>query len=175
MSETTYYRSTHPAVRAWHEEAQRRHGAYIEQAKALGAEFPDHEVIERCFLGNRQVFGLDGETAPGPEWVQKNGDSYWSPSRRSRAGKALAERLKTLHFRMPGAPGMPADVFVAAESRCVSPGFLPHGDTYFAFTEAPAELVESDPAFDPAIWQRCKASEYHLAREAEEVESEAAG
>ena len=168
--ETIYYRSEHPQALAFFSECQQAREAYHAAVKALLDEHPGFQAAESVGAGGRwrQVLGLIGEQPPGNCWGKKGTDRYWSPVRRSNAGKALASRLWGIKFIQRPIPGMPSDVFDPQRSVMHSPGFELIGGTLWVCWGAPAEQVEGSGELDPALWTRAKTSEYWLAREAQE-------
>lgn len=172
MNEESFYRSEHgTAHHYWATHCQRREEFSL-KCKALLADFPGCELAERSFMGNHRIFGLFSEAAPGPEWRMRAGDDYWTPNLRSKVGKALAERLKTIYCQDPAIPGMPDLVYVE-HGKARTPGCALYGSVLWVNWAVSAEKVEREPSFKSEIWHRAKASEYHLAREASVTEAPA--
>jgi hypothetical protein len=168
MRETTtaYYRSEGPQVPDYLAELQHRWETYRTETAAFQAEFPGFELAEARTRGCQWVVGLRGSGSPGPVWMQKSGETYWSPNRSFKLGKELATRMWAIKFVEPTIPGMPVRCY--HESRVYWPGFEAFDGSYWMAWDAPVETVEGDPAFDPSIWRRVRASEYWLSREAQE-------
>lgn len=171
----TYYRSTRPALAAFEAECNQRREVYEAHAEAFEAEFPGYSGAQWITRYGADLVGLYGEACPGPHWVKKARDDFWSPSRRTKAGNELWRRLNAICLRWPSEPGMPATVRDSEASKRYCPSFEKIGEEHWMGWGCRAELVEADPKFDPAIWERAKASAYHLAREAAEEKAEVAG
>lgn len=158
-----YYRSEHPALEEWWAEHIRRVQEYSTAWHALLEEFPDCTIAFREFLGNERAMGLFSATCPGPLWQRRRGHEHWTPRLKTAEGKALEKRLHAICYDPAQAPGMPASVRSALKRH--APGWFRHAGVAWLEWGVDAALVEASSEYDPAIWQRAKASDFYLAKE----------
>lgn len=164
MSES-YYRSEHPAVAEWWEQVAQAKAALRAETDAFLAEYPGFTVV---FGRYNIASGLRGPTRPAKGWVNRYEPDLWVPNYDSQVGKQISRKLNEIRLRHPTLPGMPPEVFIDTVARLYSPVVVALAGATWAAWRLAEEIAEGNPAFDPTIWQRAKASDYHLAREAQE-------
>ena len=183
------YRSTHPEVLAAWDDTQQRHRELAEKVKALRAEFPNHPPMVYRYSDRAQFshlsfhedmpsIGNDFGPPPEPEgWrIKKEGRSTylgWVPDKRTKAGKAMAARLAEIKVTGMGHfPGMPTTVLEG--NHWYSHGSVVHDGVAYAHWGCSFADVESSNwsrGLDTDMWQRCRMSEFWMAKEAHDAES----
>jgi hypothetical protein len=145
---------------------------YRAKIKALEQEWGVDTLL--CSSGSRGQF-ITGYVAPTRDEAPKPGfrreahSDYMKPALRTKAGKAVAERLRDVAYEPPKKPGLPDMVW--GEGYMGQFSLRQLGGTWFAYTTVP--LGDRDPNYtglnevDPALWEPAKLSEYFLALEAE--------
>lgn len=162
-STKAFYSSTAPEVLSSWEDTQRRYREYHAAAGEFFGRWPNHKGIQSRFSDCVYAAGLHGDESPGEGWRRgKNGD--WYPDKRLKAGKALAKELDALKVKGLGhLPGMPslrfADGVMATHSAQEIDGVM------WVTWSIDADEIEKDDQFDGSLWERAKASAYHLAIE----------
>jgi len=168
-----YYRSNHPQVRDYWEEVQRRHADYLLQIEALEAAYPGSQALFRPTpWGGKRIVGIHSQNCPGKEWKAGEVYGHWLPNRRYKKGRELDVRLRQIRFSQPSIPGMTQEVLIpltdGSQTRIYWPSFEPLNSAFWVRWTPTRDQVESSGTVDPEIWQPAKASEYWLAKEADE-------
>lgn len=169
-----YYRSSHPDVlAAWHDTQQR----YREAHAAIGAFAKRHNREATAYKSRRyRIASLVGEKPEGP-WRYAARIGGWIPHRGSKAGKALGTEWDALSCdNLGNLPGMPSNTHGNDMFSLVSPGMFEADGAVWLEWRCSHDAVESSgwgKPYDPATWERAKASAYHLARESTETTNEA--
>jgi hypothetical protein len=165
----SFYRSSAPEVLTAWEELQERNRAYCEARDEWMRDFPGYEPVARVSRGgSKHLIGLSGAGAPGPLWVMKRGDIFWSPVLKTSAGKKLRDRLEGVRLDISAMPGMPH--MVSSGLKLCWHSLETYGSAVWVCWSCPPEDVERCPSFSSALWERAPASAYHLAKEAHEAE-----
>lgn len=167
MSETYYFKSSGPEVAEFIRDLEAREDAYHVAAAAFKAELGG-DLVECKSWRRKYLVGVQCEEKPEGAWVKKQGNSYWSPDLRSSRGRQMRDRLRAVEFRHLAPPGMPSDYFSSSAHKIYSPGLTWTAPTLWVAWDVPHELIEQERDFYSTIWERAKASEYHLAVEAAE-------
>ncbi len=187
MPETPHvFRSNHPSVIAAVEQAERSRDAFNDAVRALRAEVPflaDTDEAPLSVWRSHDATRASGfrwnprrEVPQGWRLVKAGGVTVLRPARRSKAGKALYERVMGLRFDMPSKlwPGMPIEFFPAVQSedsavlakygnRVFFPGIDQMAGYWWVTWGCilPLDMVNLD------IWEPVLLSTYYLVVEAE--------
>jgi hypothetical protein len=161
-----------------YEELQRRNDLFNEQADALKAEYPGHELVVSSGHGFKRAIGIHPvesktrnqmrQSIPSELWKLGENDWFYTPARKTKEGRKLAERLQAIFLKWPPTPGMPGDIYLRVEGKMARPGFDKIGDTFWVYWSCPHETVEQEKEFDGTIWERARSSDFWLAVEASE-------
>jgi len=165
LTESVFKSSSAEVLDAWEANVQ-SWASYDAACKALADEFPNHRVLEAESSHTKFVLGLTGDETPGDLWRKENraGVEFWTPLRRSKAGKALAERLGGIRFTRAKLPGMGQTIIV--DGVMVTCGVSVHAGVVYAHWNRPADVVQGKGRVNRMMWDECLLSEFHLAREA---------
>ena len=170
MTRETVFRSDAGVVlEAWAVMVERR-AVYDALCADLAVEFPDHQLLERQSSGGHcQFAGLSGVGSPGELWRLVSGrhNDFWWPSKRSKAGVALHERLGAIRFERAPMPGMPHWLMDHSTGSVVTCGARLADGAVWAHWNRQREVVE--PLVDLALWSLSPLSKYHAALEASEL------
>ena len=172
---TLAYRSSHPDVLAAWADTQTRFREWHAKVSEWRADYPEHHAAQQDWTGSLSIVGLIGDTSPGPGWRHKRGQNVWVPDQRTKAGKALAERIAALKADKIGdLPGMP-DTASSSKSTPTGgyglchPGMFEHDGTVWVSWNAThkdvAESGWSTRQLDMTIWEQAPLSAFYAATE----------
>jgi len=150
--------------------------AYRAKIKELEDELGTETLLCRGSKRGQFISGYvakDRNEAPLPGFRREQHSDHMVPALRTKAGKALAERLNAVSYDPPQKPGLPD--LILGEGYMGGMSIKKIGGVWYAWTTVP--LGDRDPRntglgeVDPAMWTPAKLSDYFLAVEAEEATS----
>lgn len=163
-----------------HNEFNRKADEFHDKTKELAKEFGAEPYCRQYSHGHRWMAGItvpEGQVIESKVWRKADdyyihGRDFYMPNRRSKAGRELGNRMKSMTTEGYELPGMPTSVIIEERHILTSPGTnRVNGQWYASFGhKLPERTIEGILA--SGIWESMRPSELMAIYEEEEARIE---